>query len=230
MSLLLRARGLVKTYVHPLHQDTPALRGVSLEIAAGEFVAIVGPSGAGKSTLLHLLGTLDRPDAGTIELWVEQRRYHYAELSEVEVAWLRNRAIGFVFQSYHLLPDLTALENVMIPALIAGVSWRQARQEALRLLQRVGMAHRAEHRPWELSGGEQQRVAVARAVINRPVLLLADEPTGSLDSVNARIVLELLAELRAEVGSALLLATHSPEVAQAAERILSLRDGQLQDA
>ncbi len=230
MSFLLRATGLVKSYSRRAHHDTPALRGVSLQVEQGEFLAVVGPSGAGKSTLLHLLGALDTPNAGTIELIVDGRRYVYAELRSEELAWLRNRAIGFVFQAYHLLPELTALENVLLPALIAGVPWQQARRRALELLEQVGLGHRVQHFPAELSGGEQQRVAVARALINRPVLLLADEPTGSLDSVNARTVLRLLGELRAEVGSALILATHSAEVAAAADRRIHLRDGVLVDA
>jgi lipoprotein-releasing system ATP-binding protein len=166
MSVLLRACQLVKNYSRYALHDTPALRGVSLELQPGEFVALVGPSGAGKSTLLHLLGTLDMPDSGSIEMRFGNRLYRYAELSAEELAWLRNRALGFVFQAYHLLPELTAVENVMLPALIAGVPWGQARQQAWELLERVGMTHRAEHRPAELSGGEQQRVAIARALIN----------------------------------------------------------------
>ncbi|MEN3026735.1 MAG: ABC transporter ATP-binding protein [Chlorobiota bacterium] len=227
MSLLLRAQNLVKSFSRRALNDTPVLRGVSVELAAGEFVALVGPSGAGKSTLLHLLGTLDRPDGGTIELWLEGERYCYEELSEERLAWLRQCALGFVFQAYHLVPELTALENVMLPALIAGTPWRQARQRALELLGIIGMGQRAEHLPAELSGGEQQRVAIARALINRPVLILADEPTGSLDSANAALVLQLLRELQRQVGSTLVLATHSPELAAAADRSLYLLDGQL---
>ncbi len=230
MTPLLRAQGIVKTYSHRLPYDTPVLRGVSVELYPAECVALVGPSGAGKSTLLHLLGTLDVPDSGTIELWIEGRRYCYGELSEAELAWLRNRAIGFVFQAYHLLPELTALENVMLPALIAGQPWRQARQRAFELLERVGLLARADHLPLALSGGEQQRVAIARALMNQPLLLLADEPTGSLDSVNAESVLQLLTELQRDFGSTLVLATHSPELAAVASRVLYLRDGQLVDA
>lgn len=227
MSVLLRAQQLVKSYSRRSPQDTPALRGVSLEVHCGEFVALVGPSGAGKSTLLHLLGTLDVPDAGSIELRCGDRLYRYGELTAEELAWLRNRALGFVFQAYHLLPELTALENVMLPALIAGLPWGQARQRAWELLERVGMAHRGDHYPGELSGGEQQRVAIARALINCPVLVLADEPTGSLDSANASAVLRLLEELRQHFGTALLLATHSPSLAAAADRVLVLQDGKL---
>ncbi len=227
MTPLLRAQDVVKAYSHRLPHDTPVLRGVSLELAAGEFVALVGPSGAGKSTLLHLLGGLDMPDSGTIELWLDGRCYRYGELPDGERARLRNRAIGFIFQAYHLLPELTALENVMVPALLAGLSWKQALQRATALLERVGMRHRAEHRPAELSGGEQQRVAIARALVNRPVLVLADEPTGSLDSANAALVLQLLHELQRDFATACILATHSPEVARAAVRQLYLRDGRL---
>ncbi len=226
MKPLLRARELVKSYSRRSLHDTPALRGVSLEVFPGEFVALVGPSGAGKSTLLHILGTLDTADSGSVELQFNGRVYRYAELTAEQLSWLRNRAIGFVFQAYHLLPELTAVENVMLPALIAGIPWRQARQQALELLDRVGMAHRCDHFPAELSGGEQQRVAIARALINRPALLLADEPTGSLDSANAAAVLALLQELRHHFGTTLVLATHSSSLAAAADRVLFLRDGQ----
>jgi len=230
MSVVLRAQQLYKSYSVRAPQDTPVLRGVSLELELGEFVALVGPSGAGKSTLLHLLGMLDVADRGEIELWLDGQCYRYGTLREAERSYLRNRVLGFVFQAYHLLPELTALENVMLPALIAGVGWRRARQRALELLERVGLAHRAQHRPAELSGGEQQRVAVARAVMNSPKLLLADEPTGSLDTLNAQAVLQLLRELRREFGLTLLLATHSEEIAATADRILLLRDGVLSNA
>lgn len=227
MNPLLRVQDVVKAYTHRLPYDTPVLRGVSLELAAGEFVALVGPSGAGKSTLLHLLGGLDMPDQGTIELWLDDRCYNYGELSDEERARLRNRAIGFIFQAYHLLPELTALENTMLPALLAGLPWKQVRHRAMALLERVGLLHRADHRPAELSGGEQQRVAIARALINHPVLVLADEPTGSLDSANAELVLHMLHELQRDFATACILATHSPEVAHRAPRQLYLRDGYL---
>jgi putative ABC transport system ATP-binding protein len=216
---VLRARGLEKEYgqgaglVH-------ALDGVELEVTTGETVAVMGPSGCGKSTLLHLLGGLERPSAG--EVWLAGRRID--ELSEKALARLRRRAIGFVFQAFHLMDELTAAENVELPALLAGRSPRTARRRAAELLERVGLAARAEHLPAALSGGERQRVAIARALSNEPLVVLADEPTGNLDSAATLEVLRLLDSLRA-AGQTLLIVTHDSRIAATADRLISMRDG-----
>jgi lipoprotein-releasing system ATP-binding protein len=201
----------------------PVLRGVNLALAEGESVAIVGPSGCGKSTLLHLLGTLDRPSSGTVRLDSE----NYAGLDDKALAALRNRKIGFVFQAHHLLPQCTVLENVLVPMLVTGVT-PEGHERALRLLDRVGLSDRLTHRPAQLSGGECQRVAVVRALINRPRLLLADEPTGSLDRAAAEVLSTLLAELNRDEKVALVCATHSHRLAARMGRVLSLVDGILQ--
>ena len=213
------ARDLVKTYEGG---RTRALDGVSLEIFSGEFVAICGPSGSGKSTLLHLLGALDSPDSG--ELWVAGEDLAH---SRGDLARFRARKVGFIFQLHNLIPSLTALENVLIPTLELNHSRRDAHARAHRLLERVGLADKAHRRPPELSGGERQRVAVARALVNDPELVLADEPTGSLDSKTEKHVLDLLKELRAERDVTLILVTHDPRVAQHADRVLELWDGRI---
>jgi lipoprotein-releasing system ATP-binding protein len=222
---LVEARGLMKRYV-----DGPAvvevLRGLDLEIARGERVAIIGESGVGKSTLLHLLGCLDAPSGGQLLL----DGVDVFTRPESEIAALRNREVGFVFQFHHLLADFTALENVMLPALIAREPARQVRDRATALLERVGLGARLEHRPGELSGGEQQRVAVARAVMRRPRLLLADEPTGNLDPGTGERVHELLLELNEESGSTLVVATHNARLAAAMERTLRLVGGRIEPA
>jgi len=198
-----------------------ALAGVSLDVAPGEFVALMGPSGCGKSTLLHLVAAVDLPTSG--ELWVDGQ--HLTRLSDAALSRFRRDRVGIVYQFYNLLPTLSAWENVALPALLAGASPRGARERALALLRRVGTSHRAEHWPHELSGGEMQRVAVARALINRPAVLLADEPTGNLDSVAGRELLGLLAELNVEHRVTILLATHSEDAAAVAGRALHLKDG-----
>src|SRR5262245_51523912 len=222
---LVAARGLVKRYV-----DGPSvvevLRGLDLDILPGERVAVIGESGVGKSTLLHLLGCLDTPAAGKLLL----DGVDVFAGSEAEIAALRNAKVGFVFQFHHLLPDFTALENVMLPALIARDPARAARARAAELLERVGLAARVEHRPGEMSGGEQQRVAVARAVMRRPRLLLADEPTGNLDPATGQRVHELLLELNAESGSTLVVATHNYGLAAAMERTLRVTNGRVEPA
>jgi putative ABC transport system ATP-binding protein len=223
METVLRAEGLAKTYSGD-GIDVLALRGVDLEIGNGEFVAVMGPSGCGKSTLLHLLGGLDRPTAGSIEL--AGRRVE--SLSEAEWAVLRRRELGFVFQFFNLVGTLTVAENVELPARLVGDSPADARRRREELLERLGVAARAETLPSHLSGGQQQRVAIARALVNRPTVLLADEPTGNLDSASAAEVLGLLRELKAE-GQTLVLVTHDARVAAAADRVLAMRDGLVVD-
>lgn len=214
-----------KSYARVGQSPTHVLRGVSCSIGQGEFVALVGPSGAGKSTLLHVMATLDVPDRGTVKLGVAGVEIDPSGISAAEVARLRNLHIGVVFQFHHLLPEFTAVENVMMPLLIAGAGHAEARYRAESALDRVGVRHRADHAPTELSGGEQQRVAIARAVIQRPAILFADEPTGNLDSVNASEVVDLLAELQRTDGMTCIVVTHSADLASRAHRVLNMRDG-----
>ena len=199
-----------------------ALRGVDLRIAAGEYVAVMGPSGSGKSTLMNILGCLDVLTEGTYRLAGED----VEELDEVELAAIRNRRIGFVFQQFHLLPSLPAWRNVELPLVYTGTDRAERRERALAALAQVGLADRADHKPGELSGGQQQRVAIARALVTEPALILADEPTGNLDSVSTADVLGLLDDLHAQ-GRTIVLITHEAEVADRAERIVAIRDGQV---
>jgi putative ABC transport system ATP-binding protein len=199
----------------------PALRGVSLTVEPGDYVAVVGPSGSGKSTLMHLLGGLDRPTSGTLLLGGRD----VAGLTAGELAQLRNEVIGFVFQSFHLLTRTSALDNVALPLIYRGVRRAERRRRAAQLLTLVGLGHRLDHRPNQLSGGEQQRVAIARALVTDPSVLLADEPTGNLDSRSGEAVLALLETLNAERGVALVIVTHDAAVAARAHRRITMRDG-----
>ena len=218
-----RAAGLVRTFPSPDGGLLPVLNGIDLTVDPGDALAIVGPSGSGKSTLLHLLGALDRPTAG--DVWLGGERV--SELGGERLAELRNRFVGFVFQFHHLLRDFTALENVMLPRLIAGASREEARDRAAELLAQVGLAERASHRPRRLSGGEQQRVAVARALANAPPLVLADEPSGNLDAEATLRLHDLLFELVDGHGAALVVVTHSRELAGRAGRVLRIESGEL---
>jgi putative ABC transport system ATP-binding protein len=220
---VLRARGLRKEY----GRETGLVRavdGVDLEVAPGETLAVMGPSGCGKSTLLHLLGGLDRPTAG--ELFLKNRRVD--QLSERALALLRRKEIGFVFQAFYLMDELTAAENVELPALLAGRSPRAARRQAMGLLERTGLAGRAAFLPSALSGGQRQRVAVARALVNEPAVVLADEPTGNLDSAATLDVLRLFEDLHS-AGQTLVIVTHDSAIAATADRLISMRDGALVD-
>jgi lipoprotein-releasing system ATP-binding protein len=219
---LLEAEGLHKTYrIGP--RQLHVLRGVSLSIQRGEFVALRGASGAGKSTLLHLLGGLDMPNQGSI---IYDGHLNLARAPGELAPW-RNRRVGLIFQAYHLLPELDALENVCLPARIGRSLQPAAEKHARDLLARVGLADRVEHKPYELSGGEQQRVAIARALINSPELILADEPTGNLDSHTGEGIIDLLCQLRAERSATLLIATHDSRVAARAPRVIELEDGRI---
>lgn len=199
------------------------LREVSLELSVGENAAILGPSGCGKSTLLHILGTLDEPTSGTVRLQ-DQNPF---ELNEPQLAEFRNRNIGFIFQDHHLLPQLSVLENVLVPALADGSASKSEVDRARELIERVGLSERSDHRPAELSGGERQRVAAARALIHKPILLLADEPTGSLDRSNARAISKLLLDLQDQENTMLVVVTHSLELAEQMSRRLELDEGRL---
>ena len=217
---LLSARGVTKSYTMG-RRTLEVLRGVSLDVERGEFLALRGASGAGKSTLLHLLGGLDSPNRGQIIFAGSD----LAALPSLALSHLRNTKVGFIFQAYYLLPELTALENVCLPARMARKEAEATGQRGRELLARVGLAERMEHKPYELSGGEQQRVAIARALINSPDLILADEPTGNLDSRTGEEIIELLCALQSERQTTLLIATHDTRVAARAPRILDLADG-----
>jgi len=213
------ADGVTRTYELD-GVSVPALRGVSLTVQPGDYLAVVGTSGSGKSTLMHLLGGLDRPTAGTLLIGGRD----VATLSPTEMARLRNETIGFVFQSFHLLPRTTAQDNVALPLVYRGIGRRERRERAAAMLERVGLGHRIGHRPNQMSGGEQQRVAIARALVTGPSVLLADEPTGNLDSVTGQSVLALLESLNAE-GVAVVVVTHDRDVAARARRQIVMRDG-----
>jgi len=214
------AIGVTRTY--PLEGvEVHALRGVDLRIDAGEFVAIVGPSGSGKSTLMHLLGCLDKPTGGSLRIGGRE----VASLNENELATLRNATIGFVFQSFQLLARTTAVDNVALPLVYGGVGRRERRDRAVAALTSVGLEHRLGHRPAQMSGGEQQRVAIARALVGNPQVLLADEPTGNLDTSNGAEVMAILERLNAERGVAVVLVTHDHEIAERARRQVYFRDG-----
>jgi putative ABC transport system ATP-binding protein len=219
---VLSLRDVTKTIDTGTHR-VEILKGISFDVRKGEFVAVMGASGSGKSTLLGLIAGLDTPTSGSIQIEGEE----ISRLDEDRLADLRGRKIGFVFQSYQLIPTLTAEENVILPAELAGDDFETARRRAQELLKTVGLEERRDHYPVQLSGGEQQRVALARAFIRRPPLLLADEPTGNLDSVNGRQVLELMISLNRSEGATLLLVTHDRELASHATRIITLRDGRI---
>jgi putative ABC transport system ATP-binding protein len=219
MSAILSLRDVRKTYARG-HLAVEALRGITMDVHEGEYVAVMGPSGSGKSTLMHIVGCLDVPTSGGYEL----SGTDVSAMSETELAEVRNRRIGFVFQGFNLLPTMSAARNVELPLIYAGVGREARRARAVAALERVGLGDRVEHKPGELSGGQQQRVAVARALVTDPALILADEPTGNLDSRSTADLLSLFAELRA-AGRTIVLITHEADVAASAERVVRLRDG-----
>lgn len=214
--MILQANNIFKSY-----GDLEILKGVSVSVKKGEIVSIVGASGAGKSTLLHIIGTLDKPDRGTIMLEGQD----VFSLSEKQLSDFRNKHIGFVFQFHHLLPEFTALENVCIPGYIAGKDRKTVEQKGLELLEILGVKHRANHKPSAMSGGEQQRVSVARALINDPTLVLADEPSGNLDSENATALHQLFFNLRDKMQQTFIIVTHNEELARISDRTIHMRDG-----
>jgi len=213
---MLKAAGIRKAY-----GNLPILKGVDLEVNKGEIVSIIGASGAGKSTFLHILGTLDRPDEGVVELNGTKINNLSGELLSV----FRNKNIGFVFQFHHLLPEFTALENICIPAFIAKTSKKQAEDKAMQLLDLLGLTDRAHHKPNQLSGGEQQRIAVARALINNPAIILADEPSGNLDSANADLLHQFFITLRDNFKQTFVIVTHNEDLAKISNRVVTMKDG-----
>jgi lipoprotein-releasing system ATP-binding protein len=219
-SQMLTATNIIKNY-----GTLPVLRGVDINIKKAEIVSIVGSSGAGKSTLLHILGTLDTADKGSVLLAGER----VESLSGKKLAAFRNKNIGFVFQFHHLLPEFTAVENVCIPGWIAGKKKSEIKEKAIQLLTTLGLSDRIENKPQQLSGGEQQRVAVARALINDPLIIMADEPTGNLDSANAKELHQLFIQLRDQFKQTFLIVTHNEELAQMSDRILHMKDGRIMD-
>jgi len=222
-AVVLSSRELTRTFVEG-GRELQVLRGVNFSVASGERIAIVGASGSGKTTLLQLLGGLDRPTSGQVLVTGQP----ISQLNEAAQGRLRNRALGFVYQFHHLLPEFSALENVAMPLLVRGDAPAPALEEARRLLERVGLGDRTGHRPGKLSGGERQRTAVARALVTRPAVVLADEPTGNLDRPTGERVFDLLLELNASEGTSLVVVTHDPHLAERLERCLELRDGLLQ--
>lgn len=207
--------------IHKSYDSLEVLKGIDLHVQKGEIVSIVGVSGAGKSTLLHILGTLDNPDTGKILLSGKE----ITTLSNKKIAGFRNKHIGFVFQYHNLLPEFTALENVCIPGFIAGIKQEEVYRKGEELLEKLGLGPRKDHKPSELSGGEQTRTAVARALINNPDIIFADEPSGNLDSKNAKELYDLFLKLREEFGQTFVIVTHNPELAKLADRILEIKDG-----
>jgi putative ABC transport system ATP-binding protein len=222
MSELIRIRDLTREYQMG-EERILALQGVTLDIRRNEYVAIMGPSGSGKSTMMNLLGCLDTPTGG--EYWLNGQEV--SRLSDDQLARVRNREIGFVFQTFNLLPRATALHNVELPLVYAGARGRERRERAAAALARVGLEHRMEHRPNELSGGQRQRVAIARALVNNPSILLADEPTGNLDSVTSEEIMRVFGDLHA-AGQTVIMVTHEPDIAAHAERVVVLRDGRVE--
>jgi lipoprotein-releasing system ATP-binding protein len=223
LDALVLIEGLTKSFQH-MGRTLDVLRGIDLNVYPGQILAIVGPSGAGKSTLLHCVGTLDLPSSGRIRLGTEE----LTTMSNSRLAAVRNRDIGFVFQFHHLLPEFTALENVMIPGLIQGRPRREMEKRGQALLEEVGLLHRATHRPGELSGGEQQRVAVARALALDPKLVLADEPTGNLDTATSDAIHDLFFQINREHGTTIIVVTHNPTFAERMPRVVRMRDGQVE--
>lgn len=217
----LRADGIRKSFTLGDGSQLEILKGIDLEVGHGEAVSIIGQSGSGKSTLLHILGALDHPTAGSVQVGSQQ----LSGLGNDELAAIRNRSIGFVFQFHHLLREFTAVENAMMPCLIRGESRAVADAKAREVLEAVGLGHRLEHKPWQLSGGEQQRVAVARALVNQPVVLLADEPTGNLDDKTSDQLHDMLFRIREERALSMVLVTHNLQLASRSDRTLLLRDG-----
>lgn len=223
MNSILKAENIFKSFVKSREQKLEILKGISLELEENKITEIVGASGAGKSTLLHILSGLDSPDSGDVKI----EGTEIFQLSDERLSKFRNKNIGFIFQFHHLLPEFTALENVSIPMMINGISLKNAQKKSEQLLETVGLKERFEHKPAELSGGEAQRVAVARALANNPKIIFADEPTGNLDSNNSEMMHNLFVELKDKLGLTFLIVTHNPELVKLADTVLEMKDGKL---
>lgn len=221
-SVIVRTRDVRKVYKMG-NQEVHALRGVNIEIRAGEYISIMGPSGSGKSTFFNMVGALDKPTSGKV--YIDE--VDVAQLDAYELAWLRCRKIGYIFQQFNIIPVMTALENVMLPMIFAGVPSDEARDKAVMLLERVRLGDRINHKPFELSGGQQQRVAIARAMANDPMIILADEPTGNLDLTTGREIIELLRELNKQSGVTIISATHDMQMLNVSDRVVWIRDGRI---
>jgi lipoprotein-releasing system ATP-binding protein len=226
MNHAIRCRNLHRTFYRTADTDLEIIKDISLEIENNKITVIVGASGAGKSTLLHILGGLDKPDEG----WVYIGEQELYSMNDEQISYIRNSNIGFIFQFHHLLPEFTALENISIPMMISGKSLKEASVRSRELLEAVKLSDRADHKPSELSGGEQQRVAMARALANRPSIILADEPTGNLDSENSRVMHELILDLKKRYGLTFLIVTHNPDLMKLADKVLIMKDGKISEA
>ncbi len=226
--MIIQATDLKKSYYNGKNA-TEVIKGINLNVHHGEYLALVGPSGAGKSTLLYLISSLEKTDSGKILFNLDSSSFNIIDLNKEKIAEIRNKYIGFIFQFHHLMPEFNALENVMIPGMIAGTAKAKLKEKALYLLDKVGVSHRLDHKPSELSGGEQQRVAIARSLINNPKILFADEPTGNLDTKNSESFLELISTIKKEYNLTVVTATHSKEIAAAADRIVTIEDGYIKE-
>jgi lipoprotein-releasing system ATP-binding protein len=226
MNHAIRCRNLHRTFYRTADTDLEIIKDISLEIENNKITVIVGASGAGKSTLLHILGGLDKPDTG----WVYIGEQELYSMNDEQISYIRNSNIGFIFQFHHLLPEFTALENISIPMMISGKSLKEASVRSRELLEAVRLSDRADHKPSELSGGEQQRVAMARALANKPSIILADEPTGNLDSENSQVMHELILDLKKRYGLTFLIVTHNPDLMKLADKVLIMKDGKISEA
>ena len=222
--IVVKLENVVKTYSMG-ESEVHALRGISFQIGQGEFLSIMGPSGSGKSTCMNMIGCLDRPTSGLVEINGEET----AKMTEKELAVLRNQTVGFVFQQYHLIPSMNVLENVMLPLKYAHVERSERIERAEVALEAVGLGERMKHRPHELSGGQKQRVAIARAMVTQPKILLADEPTGALDSTTGKQVMELFRQINTEKGTTIIIVTHDPRIGESTKRCIRILDGQIQE-
>lgn len=227
MSLIYQIKNISKSYTNKLNEKLLVLEDISFDIHENDFIAIVGASGSGKSTLLNILATIDTPDEGNLIYLKDNNELNLRNLNDKALSYHRNKEFGFIFQFHYLLPEFNALENVMMPAMIGGSSKTTAKELAVELLEKVGLSNRANHKPDELSGGEQQRIAIARSLINKPKIIFADEPTGNLDENNARNILNLLIKLQEEENIAIITATHSQEIAQNSKNIYTIKNKKL---
>ena len=227
--MLITAQNICKSFSNknPNSNVNEVLKNISIEIEKGKITTIMGASGVGKSTLLYILGTLEMPDSGSISLNFNEKKYDYSNLTEKELSQIRNKHIGFVFQFHHLLPEFTVVENIMMPSLIFGNSMKNSEEKALEIMKKIGIEKIKNQKPSEISGGEQQRAAIARALINSPDIIFADEPTGNLDSANSKIVIDLLKEINISMNITCVIATHSNEIAAQSDRVIKMQDGKI---